>query len=181
MTIHLETPEVADAIHSQTQRLLEQVMPPIKGIESIEDVRELLADLLQVDGTEAIDLSLGDQVSLIEDRASELDLEIGGVSPDSLRIRIEELACHIVARLGVDRATEMLCDLECFMNLHEFEVVDMVDRNYLGSLPHQCERSEGDCCTVLEYRCIEGLNVDVYEYRVGSGITFYFEKRSHPS
>lgn len=172
MTLH----EVTDAIDAQTAYLLDQVLQHGKSIESIEDVREQLGDLLQLDGTEAIDLSLDDKLHLIEEHATDLDLGIGTVSTDTLRIRIEELACMIIARLGEERANEALQDLERFVDEHDLRISDMTRENHYGHLPHQAERSEGEQCTVYEYRCVEGLDVDVYAYSVG-GFTVYFEKR----
>jgi hypothetical protein len=173
MTLH----EVTDAIDAQTWSLLDQVLPHGKRIESIEDVREQLGDLLQLDGTEAIDLSLEDRLNLIEEHAAGLDLGIGTVSADTLRIRIEELACVIISRLGEERAQEALQDLERFVDEQDLRASDMTRENHYEELPHNAERSEGEQCTVYEYRCVEGLDVDIYAYHVGAGFIIYFEKR----
>jgi hypothetical protein len=53
----------------------------------------------------------------------------------------------------------------------------MTRENHYGELPHHAERSEGEQCSVYGYRCVEGIDVDIYEYRVAAGFTVFFEKR----
>jgi hypothetical protein len=178
------SPETREAVEAHTRQLLEQVLDRLTyhRVETVAECREQLSDLLCVDGTEIVGMSLDEQLDLVEEHAADLDLRLASVDIESLRAQVETLAAHTVHALGEEQAAELLLDLEDFMTRHGLEVTDMISGNHLGHLPHRSERDEADGCVVYEYRNVDGLDVDVYEVRFGGswGVSRYRRETDRP-
>lgn len=162
--------EAEGAIDAHTRHLLEVMLWGMiheNGPTTIEEHRERIAEVLQSDGTEVVGLSLDHQVDLVEQYADELELQLSSVDVEDLRGQIESLAAQVIQRLAEERAAELVLELEQVMDRHGLRLENLVEVNPLAHLPHRSERREGDDCVVCEYRGVDGLDIDVYEVRLG--------------
>lgn len=172
--------EARDAVETHAHRMLEHIQHRLQQnlVADISELREELSDLLCRDGTEILGLCLDEQLDLVEEYADELDLQLDNVAIDSLRFQIGSLSADVVAHLGEQRAHDLLIELEQYMNRHDLDLENLIATNHLGMVPHQSERRESDGSTVYEYRGVEGVDIDVYELRLGDSITLFFQKRA---
>ena len=171
------SPEVREAIETYAHRLLEHIQYPAQNRPAVDldAFREELSTLLCLDGTEVLGLDLDQQLGLVEDYADELDLQLDSADIDRLRFQVASLAAQVVARLGEERARELLLDLERFMNRRDLDLESLTMVNHLSIVAHQSERTESDGTTVYEYRGLDGVDIDVYETRLAGG-PVYFQK-----
>jgi len=172
------TPEIRDAIEAHVHRLLEHTACAIADgqVETIDQCREQLADLLRSDGTETLGISVDDQLGLVEEHADDMDLQLDSVDIGTLRFQIDAMAARIIGEPGEQAAWEELTRLEEIMNRHDLSIEDLKTTNHLAHLPHATERSEGDGCTVLEYRDVDGFDIAVHEVRLAGGLRLYFQR-----
>jgi hypothetical protein len=137
-----------------------------REIHSCDDLREALTDCY-VDETAVMDLSITDQIDLIEQYGDEYELHFEGVTPDTIRFRIAVLSTFVVGCLAENETLKSIQNLEDFMIDYELEFKNIVYGNAHGWARHWDERMEGDHCQVYEYRNLEHeqIHIDVWEYR----------------
>ena len=172
------SPEVSDAIETHAYRLVEHIQYQLHNnlITNLDEFHDELSSLLCLDGTEVLGLSLDEQLGLVEDYANEFGLQLDNMDIDSLRLQIDSLSAQVVAHLGEEHARELLLDLEHYMNRHDLDLQHLTLGNHLSVVAHQGERTEPDGSTVYEYRGIDGMNIDVYELRLGGSMPLFFQK-----
>ncbi len=109
---------------------------------SFEACRAAISDAY-VDETAIIDLSMEEEIGLIEQFADEFGFVIGDVTPNNLRDRIDGIAIWIVRYLAERQVMEAIQALEEFMEAHELEFSHIVSDNNHGRARHYAERGEG--------------------------------------
>jgi hypothetical protein len=170
--------DIQQAVSDVATGMLEEVLYKLteERTESFETCREAVLDS-NVDETAIIGLSVDDEIDLIEQFADDFGLDLGSVTPDGLRNRIDGVATWIVRSLGEQEALEAIETLEKFMEEYELKFSNIVSGNNHGWARHFAERGEGDHCWVYEYRNLEGeeIHIDVWEYKQ-KGLEITFEK-----
>ncbi len=183
---HFSDHDIEEAIVHATDNIIEQVF------WYLADEQELYRDramevISECDGndTAAIDLSMEQQLEVIEEGADEHGFGDLTFSLDSLRSELESYSVLFIHLLAESRTYGIFEELFDFMDEHDLEPEQMRDANNFGWLPHEAEREEHNC-TIYEYRNVEeplpfvqghttGHHVDVWEYRLPSGERVWFE------
>lgn len=163
---------IDQAVHSIMEQIQERACK--RNLATFDECLRAY-DPPRLDAEDLSDISIKDQIQLIESLGSLPDLDLSGSIPESLRAGIEKATCRIVIFLAESRARELFEELEAAMNRHDLEVFDMIPSNPLADRPHQTERPLGDRCIVFGYRAQDGSIVEVLEFRLAS-VSFFFQK-----
>ena len=169
--------EQRQAIESAVDSFIEQMMWKIREgeVSSIDQARDAV---YECDWNEcaAIGLSMEDEVDLIQQYGPDYDLDLGEVSVDDLRGKLESLAVAVIHYVAEAKVAELLEQLEEIMNDHDLDFQDIRNDNTYGYFAHRAERDPAQGCTVLEYRDVEdpGQAVDVWEVRLTGCWKLYF-------
>lgn len=133
-----------------------------EGID-LDDLRQKIFDL-PVDDTNAMRLSLDEQLRVLErsDVATEVVPE--SIEMDRLRFQIEMAVCQVLHSEAESIALEVLDELQAWLDNASLELSQVETTNRFGWAVHDREREEDDT-TVYEYRNVEELNVDVWHFR----------------
>ena len=178
MSLHrLDSTEAEAAVLGVTETMLDNVTEQLEDQE-IADSHELY-DLLSetyCDDTLAMDLSLDERLDLAEEYADDYGFELGEVTINNIRSRVETLAILVIHQLGLERAHEHLSTLMTAMDEHALSISHLRSDNPHGWARHYAERDEGPF-QVYEYRNLEGeqIHVDLWEYYAIPGHSLYFE------
>ena len=159
-----------EAVSTACDRQLESVQYQLdrQQLCNFEECREIVRDWV-LDECLVIDLDLEQCLRLVEQFATELDLEIGTVTPENLRRRIDTLAAVIVHEFGEQRALHALEEIEQFLDERDLSIEDLRSLHPFATLPPHDEYDEDDW-HVLKYHNPDGSerNVNVYAYTLGS-------------
>lgn len=170
--------EQRQAIESAADSFIEQMMWNFREgeVNSIDQAREAV---YECDWNEcaAIGLSMDDEVDLIQQFGPDYDLDLGEVSVDDLRGKLEGLTVAVIHYAAEQEVAEWIGELEEIIEDNDLEFETLTDSNRYGSFVHRAEREPAPNCTVYEYRCIEDPDqaVDVWEIRFDKYDNLYFE------
>ena len=172
--------EAAEAVDTACARQLELVHDRLRFDRraTIEECREAAQDW-HVDECLIMDLDLDDRLTLLEYYAEDYGLELGAVTLEELRSRIETMTAMIVGSLGEERACDAFRQIEDFLDDKDLPVEALLADNPYEMFRHYAERDEPPW-HVYEYRNLEGegasgsrgTHVDLYELTV-AGVSFY--------
>lgn len=176
---HSRDREIEEAIEHRVDSIIEQVMWYLSEEQELYRQRAMTI-ISECDGDDmtASDLTMEQQLEIVEEGADEHGFEDMTFSLDRLRNEMESHACMFIQMLAEGRTYGIFEELFDFMDEHDIEPEQMRESNNFGWLPHVAEREEG-ACVVYEYRNVEepGNHVDVWEYRLENGSSVYFEQR----
>jgi len=143
---------------------------------TVEECRAAAEDWY-VDECLILDLDLDERLTLLEHYAADLGLELGPVTLDDLRGRIETLTARIVGTLGEERAREAMREIEALLDEKDLPLEAAQTENPYGMFRHYAERDESPW-HVYEYRNLEGegLHYDLYELSV-AGVSFFVRQQ----
>lgn len=165
---------VSDAVDTACSRQLELVQYRLRSVElhTIDDCRETLREW-STDECLILDLDLDERLTLVENFAAECGLELGAITLEDLRTRIEAMTATIVAHLGAERAIDAFQAIEDFLDERDLPFEALLADNPYELYRHYAERDEG-AWHVYEYRNLEenGTYVDIFEYTIAE-ISFY--------
>lgn len=174
---HSISPDVDNAIEHVTGRFLDCAVETLErdDVDTVHDVYDALTEEM-IDDSLSIGLDLDERLSLAEEYADDYGLELGEVTINDLRARIEILAVLVLHQLGLERAHQHLSVLENTMSDHGLTLSQLRSDNPHGWARHWAERDE-EHFQVYEYRNLEGeqIHVDLWEYLDLPGYHFYFE------
>jgi hypothetical protein len=164
-------------IDNATDSFFEQILWKIKEGE-VSNADQLREAVHECDWNECvvIGLCLEDQLDLAQEYGSDFGMDLGDVSLDNLRSKIEGLAIAAIHYLAEQKVAERLQEIEDLMDEHGLELEEAEISNRLEYFPHTAERDMGDGCTIFQYRNVEepGQAVDVWEVRLDGGNFLYF-------
>jgi len=169
--------EQRQRVDGAAESFFEQILWKIQEgqVCSMEQVREAVHEC---DWNEcaAIELSLEDELDLVQTFGPNYELDLGEVTLDNLQGRLEQLAVAVIHYLAEEQAAERLREIEDFMDEHGLEFDEIAGVNRLENLPPRSERYPEEGCTVFEYRDVEapGRSVDVWEVRFHGEDYLYF-------
>ena len=156
------SPEIDQAIAEVRQRLVESILRTVRhALTDIPSFHEALDNLRPLEN-EALGIGLEGQLALIESHASQYEISIGAVSPDSIRSRIQQLADAIVLREGRAQAHTEADRLEVFLTRHGAELAELLPTNPFEHLAHEEECREEDALLYL-YK-VDGETVEVWQF-----------------
>ncbi len=176
LSIEYYSPATEAAIDHATTFLLERAEWLIseQKAETLSDCYETIQDNM-LDEFVVINLNLDEQLGLIEDHAEEYSLKLDSMDIDSIRSQICSHAAQIIARLAEERAIELYEEFESFIDDHDLEFSNVTNCNPFDWASHVREKRVGDRCTVYQYRDVEGVNVDIWEYELKPKCMIYLE------
>lgn len=173
--------EVDEAINTACSRQFDLLFSQLEDgvVQTIDSCRETLQDWTE-DETLAIDLTLEDQLSLLEEHGPDHDLTLEPVDWDTLRIRIESLSASLIAMEGERRALEVFDEVADLLDDFDLPCTALLSANPYGCFRHYAERDEAPW-HVYEYRNIEGegIHIDLYEQDL-YGIRIYVRHQLLP-
>lgn len=172
---HIELSGAAsDAVDTACSRQLELVQYRLRSgeLHTIDDCREALHEL-STDECLILDLDLDERLTLAENFAAEYGLELGEITLEDVRARIEAMAATIAGHLGAERANDAFQAIEDFLEEKDLAFEALMADNPYELYRHYAERDEG-VWHVYEYRNLEenGTHVDIFEYTIAE-ISFY--------
>ena len=131
----------------------------------LDELREELSSL-PIDSTNAVDLSLSERFSVVDEYADKLELALVDATIDNVRLQIETLAGRALHFAAQEQVSEVLNDMNAFLEDRDLEFGKISETNPFGWAAHQSERDEDDF-TVYEYRGLEAgeIDVDVWHYQ----------------
>lgn len=177
---HFRDYDIEAAIDSSVSDLVEQVLWYLSEEQALyrDRVMEIISDCDAIE-TAAIGLTLDQQLEVVEEGADEHGFGDLTFNLETLRSELESYAVLFIHMFAESRSYGIFEDLFDFMDENELEPEQMRESNNFGWHPHVAERDEGSSCTVYEYRDVEeqGNHVDVWEYRLNSGESVFFETR----
>ncbi len=170
--------DAAEAVDTACSRQLELVQDRLRydNRATIEECREAAEDWY-VDECLILDLDLDDRLALLESHAADYGLELGAVTLEELRSRIETMTAMVVGYLGEERARDAFREIEELLDEKDLPFEDLLADNPYELFRHYAERDEPPW-QVYEYRNLEGegIHVDLYELTV-AGISFYVRQQ----
>jgi hypothetical protein len=172
--------EAEAAVDAACSRQLELVQDRLRYDQraTLEECRDAAQDWY-VDECLILDLDLGERLTLLDYYAQDYGLELGAVTLEELRSRIETMTAMVVAYLGEERARDAFREIEEFLDEKDLPFEALLADNPYELFRHYGERDEPPWC-VYEYRNLEGeglsgepgIHVDLYELTV-AGVSFY--------
>jgi len=170
--------EAEEAVATACARQLELVQDRLRFDKqaTLEECREAAEDWY-VDECLILDLDLDDRLTLLGHYAQDYDLELGAVTIEELRSRIETMTAMVVGYLGEERARDAFREIEELLDEKDLPVEDLLADNPYELFRHYAERQEPPW-SVYEYRNLEGegIHVDLYEMTV-AGVSFYVRQQ----
>ena len=181
-----------DHLNWETKRIIENTVSGMfveveyqlgrKQIDSFDDCFNLI-DESYVDETAVIELSLEDELTLVELYADDMGISLDSIKAEDIRRFLETTSAMVVGYLAREKANQVVYDLKQFMeeNDLDFENVASGNSNNHGWARHYAERMAGDDCNVYQYRNLEGeqIHIDVWEYQK-DGLKVVFETQLSP-
>jgi hypothetical protein len=171
----------AEAVDDACSRQLELVQDRLRYDKraTVDECREAAEDW-HVDECLILDMDLDDRLSLLEDYAADYGLELGAITLEDLRSRIETLTAMIVGYLGEEHARDAFRQIEELLDEKDLPFDNLLSDNPYELFRHYAERDEPPW-HVYEYRNLEGggsrgKHVDLYELTV-AGISFYVRQQ----
>lgn len=168
----------AEAADTACSRQLELVQDRLRFDKraSLEECREAAQDWY-VDECLILDLDLDDRLTLLDHYAQDYDLELGSVTIEELRSRIETMTAMVVGYLGEERARDAFREIEELLDDKDLPFESLLADNPYELFRHYAERDESPWM-VFEYRNLEGegIHVDLYELTV-AGVNFYVRQQ----
>lgn len=156
--------EVESKIHRIAEGLLENVFYDFPGqISSPETLREAISEEPITD-TDAIGLSLDQQVQVLEILGEEELCDFSDVDLQTLRSRIEAMTCLFLHLEAERRALEVLDKFLELLDVNQLSIDQVRTSDPFDWAAYHSQREE-DGVTIYEYRHVEGTNVDVWHFR----------------
>ncbi len=170
--------EAEEAVGTACARQLELVQDRLRLDQkaTLEECREAAEDWY-VDECLIVDLDLDDRLTLLDHYAQDYSLELGAVTIEELRSRIETMTAMVVGYLGDERARDAFREIEELLDDKDLPFEDLLADNPYELFRHYAEREESPW-SVYEYRNLEGegIHVDLYEMTV-AGVSFYVRQK----
>ena len=158
----------SEAVEAACARQLELVLDRLHfdSQATLEECREATQDWY-VDECLILDLDLDERLTLLEHHAVDSGLELGVVTLEELRSRIETMTATVVGHLGAERACAAFQHIEDLLDEKDLPFDALIASNPYGYFRHYAERDE-DPWSVYEYRNLEGegIHLDLYELTV---------------
>ena len=120
------------------------------------------------DDSLAISLTVDEQLTVIECEGHHHGVQCTDLSINALRRQIEQATCLVLGHMAQARAHHLLNELQALMTKHHFDFDSIVSTNRFAWARHFAEDMRDDC-QIYQYRNVEGIHVDVWEYPIGSG------------